>query len=313
MLWENLQIFGTIFLSVLIGALPFLIIAVLAAGFIEVFLTRQIVHRFLPRNPVWGVLLAPLIGFILPLCECGIIPVAGKLTRKGVPLGVAVAFMLANPIINPFPLLSTRLAFPYFSPMVLWRLGGAYLIAVIIGGFTLLLTRLFPTIAANRQYFGKSPLLTSLGGNLPLRSTVLGSSRLVDMLTHASLEFFNVGRFFIIGAFFAALINVFVSHEIIESLGSGNLLSVLTMSVFAFLISVCSEADAFVAASFSGRIPVGALLAFLVLGPMLDIKNTLMMLATFKKPFVIWLMVTITILVMALGMTVNLIYTGGLP
>ncbi len=295
--------FSTVFLSVFVGALPFLLIAVLTSGFIEVFLSRETLAKILPKHPLAAVVAVPLLGFVLPLCECGVIPVAGRLVRKGVPLSVALAFMLSNPILNPFPLLSTRTAFSFFPAMVPWRMAAAYAVAVTIGLIVMLMARLDPGTFAVRQYTGGG--LWGILENNPQASAAGFGERLLDALAHASLEFFNVGRFFILGSLAAAAVQVFVPQEALLQLAEHHLAAVAGMMGFAFVVSICSEADAFVAAGFLGTFPPGALLAFLVFGPMVDIKNTMMMLAAFPKAVVLRLVILIAALTLLAGMAAN--------
>ncbi len=299
-----MQVFTTIFLSTFFSALPYLLIAVTTSGFIEVFLSRDAVRKLLPRNPVIAVFLVPFFGFFLPLCECGVIPVASRLARKGVPLAVAVVFMLSNPILNPFPFLSTRTAFAFFPQMVTWRMGGAYVIAVSIGLLLLLIGKVDPSLVHIRSYRGGG--LWSVLDASPVSRPPNLLHRLAQVITHASMEFFFVGRFFIIGSLAAAAVQTFVPRDILGALAANEPMAVGGMMSFAFLLSVCSEADAFVAATFIRTFPPGALLAFLLFGPMVDIKNLLMMLIAFPKGLVVRLVILIATFVFSVGLAANM-------
>lgn len=325
LLWEaiapGVRFFATSFLSVLIGALPFIVVAVLASAFLEVFVSREALARWIPRNPVLGVLLAPLAGMLIPMCECGIVPVARRLLVKGAPLPAAIAFMLANPILNPLVFLSTRLAFPTAPHMVWWRMGLGYAVAVLAAlGVALLARRpgrayLRDAPAAPVAWYDGAPLPIAGGsgagdgcdcghghdhGGQGLRQKVY------HLLEHAGDEFFSVGRFFITGAFLAALAQAFIGRSLLEAVGRGPVFSVLTMIAFAYVISICSEADAFVAATFASTFAPGALLAFLVFGPMSDIKNTMMMLSVFQRRFVVGLNIALAVLCFTAGYLANL-------
>jgi uncharacterized membrane protein YraQ (UPF0718 family) len=317
----QLQFFVTSLLSVLIGALPFLVVAVLASAFLETFVSRERLARLVPKNPVVGVLLAPLLGLLIPMCECGIIPVARRLMLKGVPLPVAVAFMLANPILNPLVILSTHLAFPNMPGMVWWRIGLGYGVAV---GAALLIS-LWVRNAGSDVLLppgGRGRLPAMAGGqddaasgqddaacahaacgcghdhahDHPQRQPL--GERLHHLLVHAGDEFFTVGRYFVLGAVLAGLVQTFLQRSTLEAIGQGPVLSVLGLMGLAYLLSICSEADAFVAASFASTFTPAALLAFLVFGPMSDVKNTLMMLSVFNRRFVLALNLVLAGLVM---------------
>lgn len=316
----GLQFFATSFLSVLIGALPFIVVAVFASAFLEVFVSREALARWLPRNPVLGALVAPLIGMVIPMCECGIVPVARRLITKGAPLPVATAFMLANPILNPLVFLSTKLAFPNAPHMVWWRMGLGYAVAVLTALAVAVVARrpgaayLLATPSGPVAFFDGAPLPIAGGsddgpcdcGHHHGRQT--GAEKVRALFEHATDEFFSVGRYFIIGALLAALAQAFISRTLLESVGRGPLFSVLTMMVFAYLLSICSEADAFVAATFASTFAPGALLAFLVFGPMSDVKNTMMMLSVFRRRFVAGLNALLVALSLTAGYLVNLYF-----
>lgn len=327
LVWETaapgVQFFATSFLSVLIGALPFLVVAVFASAFLEVFVSREALARWIPRHPVLGVLVAPLAGMLIPMCECGIVPVARRLVLKGAPLPVATAFMLANPILNPLVILSTRLAFPTAPHMVWWRLGLGYGVAVLAALAVAALARRPGTaylIGAPARLRDGLPLPVT-GGSGPEPACGCGDehhhghapaaaplgARLRLLIEHAGDEFFTVGRYFIAGAFLAALAQAFIGRNVLEALGRGPLLSVVVMMAFAYLLSICSEADAFVAATFASTFSPGALLAFLVFGPMTDVKNTLMMLSVFRRRFVVGLNAALVVLCLTAGYLINVL------
>lgn len=320
MLWEailpSLPALTTSFFSVLVGALPFMVIAAFASAILEVFVSKDAIARLVPRNRLLGVLLAPLLGLVVPMCECGIVPVARRMVQKGVPAGAAITFMLANPILNPLSLYSTYLAFPFAREMLFWRAGLAYLVSVIIG---LLM------IAGIRREAGSSILHPAH----EVAATLEGAhacdcghdhgehhhhhqsfgAKVQATLDHAATEFFDVSKYFIIGAALAAISQALISRQMLEAVGQGPVVSVIVMIAFAFLLCICSEADAFVAAAFASTFTPGALLAFLVAGPMTDIKNTLMMSSAFKRSFVIFLNVAIIGVTMVATIILN--YTVG--
>jgi len=302
-LWEMIRpvlpSLATSFFSVLIGALPFIVVAAFASAILEVFISQDTVARFVPRNPFLGILLAPLIGLVFPMCECGIVPVARRMIQKGVPGATATTFMLANPILNPLSIYATYLAFPFARQMVLWRVGLGYLVAVLIGLCIHLLTPpgrsvqalLHPSYVAEVAAGAEMETECDCGHRHDHHhhhdeGRRMGE-KLQDCLDHAASEFFDVLKYFILGSGIAAISQALISRQTLEAVGSGRVLSVVVMIAFAYLICVCSEADAFVAASFSSSFMPGALLAFLVAGPMTDIKNTLMMRSAFRPKVVV--------------------------
>ncbi|MFZ5814812.1 MAG: permease [Bacillota bacterium] len=321
LLWEQiapaLPALTTSFFSVLVGALPFMVIAAFASAVLEVFVSKDAIVRLVPRGSVLGVLLAPLLGLVVPMCECGIIPVARRMIQKGVPAGAAITFMLSNPILNPLSLYSTYLAFPFAREMLLWRAGIAYVVSVIIG------LLIYYGIRRGSDYSvlhaDHEVAVTAEGAACDCghdhhehqhAAQPLGE-KLQAVLDHAAAEFFDVAKYFIIGAGLAAISQALISREMLEAVGQGPVISVIVMIAFAFLLCICSEADAFVAAAFASTFTPGALLAFLVAGPMTDLKNTLMMYSAFQRRFVLFLNVTIITLTAVLTIILNYTVSWG--
>nr|WP_227935972.1 permease [Alkalihalobacillus deserti] len=280
---ESLLTFNMIFLSILIEAIPFVLIGVFIAGIIQVFVTEEHLKKLIPKNKLLAVLTSCFIGALFPACECGIVPIVRRLIAKGVPLFAGVGFLLTGPLINPIVVFSTYMAFGEDLRMAMLRMGLGLAIAVIIAGF---ISVLF-----------KSNQLKRSKGMTNERSTVhkqpIGK-RLKSMLEHAIDEFFDMGKFLIMGAILAAFVQTYISTKSILGLGEGIVASTLIMMGLAYLLSLCSEADAFIAASFRHLFPQTSLLGFLIYGPMLDLKNTIMMMAVFNIRFVMVLMIIIT-------------------
>jgi uncharacterized protein len=279
---QSLLQLNTIFISILIEAFPFILIGVLLAGLIQMFVSEKMVARMMPKNPVLAILFSIFIGMLFPACECGIVPVVRRLIGKGVPSYAGAAFMLTAPVINPIVLFSTYIAFGNSWTIMIFRGGLAVLVAFIAG---LLLF----------WHFKDEPILlkpaTSTDEHVPFREKIRGT------LNHAIEEFFSVGKYLILGAFVAAAMQTFVKTSTLLAIGQNEASGSLVMMGLAFVLSLCSEADAFIASSFRTTFSTGSLIAFLVFGPMVDIKNTLMMLAAFKKKFVLLLILYVSILV----------------
>lgn len=289
--WHSVK---TVFVSLFLEALPFMLLGVLVSTVLHLFVPETTLARLIPRNPLLGVLCAGLLGVVLPVCECGMIPVVRRLLRKGMPAYIGMTYILAAPIVNPVTVLATYSAFRTAPEMALYRTVLGFAAAAAVG---LLLSR-----ARGKAAQPLRPDAASLHAaaehhhHEPHRST---SSRLLSFCSHAADEFFEMGKFLMLGAFLTAVIQTFVSRGDMLALGGGAFGSHLFMMGFAYVISLCSTSDAFVAASFSGVFPAGALLAFLVYGPMVDFKNTLMLLSAFKARFVLRLLLLVTAVVLA--------------
>ncbi len=273
------------FLAVTLEALPFMLVGTRAGGIIEVFIPTLWIDRVFRKNRTRGIFLAGTIGMIFPTCECAIVPVVRRLLGKGVPFPAAITFLLAGPIVNPIVAWSTATAYTFSWKIVIIRLACGYIIAVLVG---MLLGRFF-----NREN-GLLPGLHSTADTsclclqqedtpTPLRQ------RLGHALDHAGQDFFTVGRYLVIGTFIAAVLRSSVSLSTFEGLLASPWLAILLMMACAILLNLCSEADAFIAASFRWSLPDSAQMAFMVLGPMFDIKLLLMYLSVFRKRVILTL------------------------
>ncbi|MGX1982106.1 hypothetical protein EDD69_10246 [Thermolongibacillus altinsuensis] len=273
---------NTIFISILIESLPFVLIGVFISGIIQMFVTEEMIEKWVPKNKILAVLYATLIGALFPACECGIVPITRRLVAKGVPLYAAIPFMLTGPIINPIVLFSTFIAFGSSLKMVLCRSIFALAVAILIG--------LLLAVQYKDDQLRKKEVISS---SMPktLKEKWMGT------LEHSIDEFFSSGKYLIIGAFVASAMQTYIKTSTLLAIGHGKMSSSLVMMALAFVLSLCSEADAFIASSFQNTFSFGALAAFLVYGPMIDIKNTLMLLQSFKTRFVIVLIAYITIFV----------------
>ena len=291
-MYESFQIFAQICVAILLEASPFLLLGALASGLFEVFASRDWIERLMPRSPIAGVLAGTVLGLMMPCCECGFVPLVRRLIAKGVPPATAMTFMLAGPVINPVVLASTFVAFQGDLTVVALRCALVALVAAAVG-FSLrnkspeeiLLPGAAPVAACG---CGDEPapagaLFGSLADAAPL-SALKGPSlrsRLDHALRHAQGDFLDMFRILVLGAMVAAAFKTFVPAGFVSMMQGDLMLSVVGMMGLAVLLSLCSQADAFVAASFSG-FPLAARLAFLALGPVLDVKLVLMWQGAFR-------------------------------
>ncbi|WP_434481617.1 permease [Paenibacillus glycanilyticus] len=292
---------NTIFLSMIMEAIPFILLGVIVSGLIQTFVTERWIAKVMPRNRFLSTLVGCGVGVFFPACECGIVPITRRLLGKGVPLHAGIAFMLTGPIINPIVLFATFIAFGNSWKMALIRAGAAIVVAFFV---SVILSYLFPELPF-RETQGKGIAETAAAAEVPVAVTAKPpiQQRLMGVITHAIEEFFSVGKYLVLGALIAASIQTYVPTASLIHLGSNEVTSSLVMIVLAFVMSLCSEADAFIASSFRGSFSIGAISAFLVFGPMIDIKNTLMLLGVFKGKFV----ATLIALVMVSTLVVSLL------
>jgi uncharacterized membrane protein YraQ (UPF0718 family) len=249
---RSLDAWATVFVAICVQALPFLVFGVTLSAAITAFVPASFFNRVLPRRPAAAVPVAGIVGAVLPGCECASVPVAGGLMARGVAPSAALTFLLAAPAINPVVLVATAVAFPRNPEMVLGRFLASIIVAVLAGWLWL--------------RFGKGDWL-----KIPARPHGDGVGRGERFRQAMRHDIMHAGGFLVVGGIAAATINVIVPADWISGLAGISWLSILTLAVLAVLMSICSEADAFVAASLTQFSPT-AKLAFLVVGPMVDLK-----------------------------------------
>ncbi len=318
----------TLFLSLLVEAMPFLLLGVLFSSLLLFFVEERKLVDIMPKNPFLGALFGSMIGFLFPVCECGNVPVARRLLMQGVPTSVAIGFLLAAPTINPIVIWATWTAFRDQPEIVVLRVVLSLSIATIIGfvfSFQKDITPyLQPQIARylkfnppaqtepktpqlQEQVTTPSPLLQSgtyiLGGKAGISTRLSGNfsqtvvktpnrtliGKLGLVLDNAIQELRELGAIMVLGSAIAAAIQVLAPRDVILSLGAGPISSILTMLLLATVVSICSTVDSFFALSFASTFTSGSLLAFLVFGPMIDIKGVGLMLSVFKPKALFYL------------------------
>ncbi len=278
-----------VFLGIILQAVPFLLIGVLLSAAIQIFIPQSTIERIFPKSLGLGMLFAVLGGFCLPVCDCASIPIFRSLVRKGIPLPVAVTFMTATPVINPVVILSTYYAFSGNLTIVISRVCLGMIAAVTIG----LSFALWPPKGHILSGGVLDRLMCSCGcyEDMEAITTLKGKAGL--FLRHSQAEFFSVGKYLVIGTFIASVFQAVGTGVFTSSQGgTGLAVSILIMMVMAFVLSLCSSSDAIIARSFANQFPMGAIMGFLIFGPMLDIKNVLMLSSGFSKRFIVKLFFT---------------------
>ncbi len=330
----------TLFLSLLVEAFPFLLIGVAFSSLLMSFVDERVLIGLLPKNALLGAIAGSLAGLVFPVCECGNVPVARRLLIQGAPTAVSVGFLLAAPTINPVVFWSTWIAFRDQPEIVFMRIGFSLLIAISVGWVFSRQPDIGPFLqtAIARSRFRDQTLVSSRNDDKP--SLLQGgtflqgasgtlrldtpaaqrlvanpameqapSSRLMLLVENMVRELRELGAVLVIGSAIAATVQVAVPRELILSLGQGLVSSILTMLLLAAVVSICSTVDSFFALSFASTFTSGSLLAFLVFGPMIDLKNIGLLLTVFKGRAVFYLVALAAMMTFALTLFVNL-YVG---
>ena len=333
----------TLFLSLLVEAMPFLLLGVLLSSSLMLFLDERKLIANLPHHPLLGAIVGSLIGFFFPVCECGNVPVARRFILQGLPTSAAVAFLLAAPTINPIVVWSTYVAFRDQSEIVWLRIIFSLAIAITIGCvFSLqkdprpllkpLLAKRLSGLMCERETTKDSlanqvepkPILLQSGtflltqrGQAIKMEPAMGEKKLAPNLKktrqqklrlfvdNVIQELRELGGVLIIGSAIAASIQVFVPREVILNLGQDAISSIVTMMILAAVVSICSTVDSFFALSFASTFTTSSLVAFLVFGPMIDIKAIGLMLSIFKPRMIIYLFILVAQLTLIFTLSHN--------
>jgi uncharacterized protein len=260
-----IQTWSTIFVSITIQALPFLVLGVVVSGAIAAYVPASFIAKALPAGSRFAIPAAGLAGAAFPGCECGSVPIAGRLTARGATPAAAFAFMLAAPAINPIVLVATAVAFPGRPDIVAARFTASLLTAMVVGWLW--------------ARFGSDALI-----DRALSRIVEGRSKWQAFTNTARHDFLHAGGWLVLGGMAAATLQVVVPRAVLDTVAGNEWLAVLCLAVLAVVLAICSEADAFVAASLS-QFSLTSRLVFLVVGPVVDIKLIALQVGVFGRRF----------------------------
>ena len=308
-----------IFQGLLIEAIPFLLLGVTIAGLARWLVPQSAWVRRLPRNPLLAPIVGALLGFALPACECGNVPVARRLLASGAPLGTGFGFLFAAPVLNPIVLASTWAAFPDKTWLLWARPAGAFCIALALSALLGLIpeSRLLQSALLEERRLSQP--LSSLGllerrtglvGAGPVRpETQAESTALVpqELLYHSTREFLSLLTLLVIGSALAAVVQTWLPRSWLLALGSAPTLSILALMLLALVVSVCSSVDAFLALGFAAQVTPGALLAFLLLGPVVDLKLAGLFTVLLTPRAIAMTALSASLMVLLIGQWVNLV------
>ncbi|QIF04103.1 permease [Roseimicrobium sp. ORNL1] len=326
------------FLSILFEGAPYILVGTLLSGFIDAFLPAKLLDKMLPKNKIFATLAAGFLGLIFPVCECAVVPVVRRLVQKGLPLSCALAYLLSAPIVNPIVIVSTLTAFKEFqhqghaaayqetlaartadgqaaglgdhaaalqnalsqTGMTFARLSLGYVVAVLIG---LVLLRkkpedvLAPSVVAGIAGGG--------GGGGHVHTPPDGvDAKLTHAMRTTMRDFLDTAMYFAIGVTITSVFNTQVDQTRIEAVSTNEFLAIPSMMGLAFILALCSTSDAFIAAPMAmpdSGLPSAAKLAFLVFGPMLDVKLVFMYASIFRRKFLIGLCIALFLMVALLS------------
>ena len=309
-----------VFQGLLLEALPFLLIGVAISSLARALDPSGHWLQKLPKGALWGPLSGAMLGFALPACECGNVPVARRLLAVGAPLGTAFGFLFAAPVLNPVVLLGTWAAFPDKPWLLLLRPAGSVVIALVLSGLLQLITEsklLNSELLAERRLSQPLAAVSLLERSTGLIGQPLAAlttdpkasvqNKQAGLLSHGVNEFLELSSLLVLGCAVAASIQTLIPRDLFLALGQAPTLSVLSLMLLALVVSVCSSVDAFLALGFADQVTPGALLAFLLLGPVIDLKSVGLLgrIFTWRAMGLVLAGVSLTVLLM--GQALNLL------
>jgi uncharacterized membrane protein YraQ (UPF0718 family) len=308
----------SVFLALFMEAMPFLVIGIAISSLARQWLPGRSFLQRLPSHPLLGPLTGAALGFALPACECGNVPVARRLLATGTPMATGLGFLFAAPVLNPIVLAGTWAAFPDKPWLLLARPAGAVLLALCLAAMLRLMPEhellADPLLAERRlhQPLARRSLLEGGSGMLgaPAAVAPLPGRDPRDWSTglqHALDELLELGCLLVLGCFAAAALQTLLPREWLLAVGQAPTLSILALMLLAVIISVCSSVDAFLALGFASQITPGALLAFLLLGPIVDIKALGLYSALFRGSSLVLVVICSSLAVLLMGQWVNLV------
>ena len=292
----------TLAISVVIESLPVVFLGIVLSIAVQLFLPADFLMRRLPRTPWVRRAVVSLFGVLLPVCECGNVPLARGLMLRGLSVGESMTFLLAAPILNPVTIVVTYQAFGWEDGILAWRIAGGFLVANLVGWLfsrhadpMRLLTPGFQATCAHAA----DEQAARAGGREGARAKGRRAVRMFADETSAMLPALMVG------SAVAGAIQIAVSRDVLVAVGQDAVWSVVALMLLAFVISICSNVDAFFALAFSSTFLPGAIIAFLVFGPMIDIKMLALMRTTFTARTLVQVTAVVALASAAIGLGVN--------
>jgi uncharacterized membrane protein YraQ (UPF0718 family) len=291
------------FLSIVFEGAPYILIGTVFSGIIDAFLPAKLLDRVLPKNKVLATLIAGFLGLVFPVCECAVVPVIRRLVQKGLPLSCAVTYMLSAPIMNPIVAISTLTAFKEFQGLTLATAGNAtmtiarlslgYLVAVIVG---LVVLRFKPGQVLRASIANKIADAEAADDGHVHAPAASFNGKLVHAMRSSMRDFLDTAMYFAIGVVITSAFNTQINQALLNTVAGNDWLAIPSLMGLAIVLSLCSTSDAFIAAPMTA-FSMAAKLAFLVFGPMMDIKLLFMYSSVFQRKVVVSFLIGLFILI----------------
>ena len=333
---------SVLFISIILEALPFLLLGSLISAIIQEYISDDFFKKVIPKNPILGSIVGVILGFFIPACDCAVIPIALRLKKKNVPLNVCISFMLSSPIINPVAILSVVYAFKSTMPEIaIWRLVGGVIVSIVVGVIMSIMYKrdedIFYGNAViddgcvhcghnHRHEMHNSECHCDDGhgehshngnhechchgedeGKHKKKFTI----RMLNVIDHTKGDFLDVIKYMIFGSLITATLQILMAKFNITLGANNSILQMIVMMAFAYIVSLCSTADSFIAKTFIYEMSKSSILAYLIFGPMIDIKNTLYLAEKCKKSFVTKFIIVLSLVTFVVSLIIGYKVLGG--
>ena len=333
---------SVLFISIILEALPFLLLGSLISAIIQEYISDDFFKKVIPKNPILGSIVGVILGFFIPACDCAVIPIALRLKKKNVPLNVCISFMLSSPIINPVAILSVVYAFKSTMPEIaIWRLVGGVIVSIVVGVIMSIMYKRDEDI-----FYGNAVIddgCVHCGHNH--RHEIHNSEchcddehgehshngnhechchgedegkhkkkftrRMLNVIDHTKGDFLDVIKYMIFGSLITATLQILMAKFNITLGANNSILQMIVMMAFAYIVSLCSTADSFIAKTFIYEMSKSSILAYLIFGPMIDIKNTLYLAEKCKKSFVTKFIIVLSLVTFVVSLIIGYKVLGG--
>ena len=333
---------SVLFISIILEALPFLLLGSLISAIIQEYISDDFFKKVIPKNPILGSIVGVILGFFIPACDCAVIPIALRLKKKKVPLNVCISFMLSSPIINPVAILSVVYAFKSTMPEIaIWRLVGGVIVSIVVGVIMSIMYKRDEDIFYGNAVIDDGCVHCGHNHKHEIHNSECHcddehgehshngnhechchgedegkhkkkfTRRMLNVIDHTKGDFLDVIKYMIFGSLITATLQILMAKFNITLGANNSILQMIVMMAFAYIVSLCSTADSFIAKTFIYEMSKSSILAYLIFGPMIDIKNTLYLAEKCKKSFVTKFIIVLSLVTFVVSLIIGYKVLGG--
>lgn len=295
--------------GLLLQAVPFTLIGVLVSAAVETWVTEDFIEKHATKSIANGFLAAILAGVCVPVCDCVVVPTFSRLVARKLPLPCAVTFLCAVPVVNPVSIWATWYAFADVPAVAVTRVALGVGVALLVGVSFVIFPVKSQVLRQNvlekvRADCVDCAVCADFGklqsGNSSYKNSSSFKSGIKNSLKtyahHIYSDFMRLMPIILFGTIVASIIRVWLGADPASKVNTTIVfVAIPAMMLIAYASSLCSSSDAVIARSLASSLPMSSVIVFLLFGPMLDIKNTLMLVEDCKTSFVLRLIATIVV------------------